>query len=558
MPPHDSKRSEPPPCSPDSPAKEDRTTKKVRLKDATDLSKASHEIDMDEAEGRSPLERQPSICTDSTPVQMGFPPLSYKDKLATGTTTESEEEFWIEEEEPEFEEGDVIVREGENGPVIELSKAFKKRLDKPWQSAVVVKLLGRPIGYKALKTKLQSMWKTEGLFRLIDMENDFYVVRFRSNADYIHALTEGPWTIFGHALCVQPWSPGFRETTGKVEQDVVWVRFPDLSLNRYHSRILKVMGNLIGKAVKVDYHTEKTQRGKFAKMAVVVDLTKPLKGTLNLEGETIKVGYEGLPHICYFCGRYGHNEVVCSEKKAGTTTADSPAPLTASSSGEGISPTHQASSAVPKKDLGHWMTVAPRQRRPNRKISDETSEEAAAQSMGNVFGMVSPHPSPLKPVFQAQPSTQPAHKQPKPRSSRPKPSNTPSPHTPKPNNTRPPLKDISNAYPTGPSKPSTRKPQPPSETSKQATKQPIPKPTPKGKEIPKAPNFVDHTVVSLGESQHMVLVVNHPTPTQPHHNSASSSTLLHPSQPTPRNPLTLLLPGSGQRMEQSIPSYHRP
>ncbi|KAK8601537.1 hypothetical protein V6N12_051367 [Hibiscus sabdariffa] len=32
--------------------------------------------------------------------------------------------------------------------------------------------------------------------------------------DYIDALTDGPWTIFGHYITVEPWSPRFRPFTG--------------------------------------------------------------------------------------------------------------------------------------------------------------------------------------------------------------------------------------------------------------------------------------------------------------------------------------------------------
>ncbi|KAJ4841711.1 hypothetical protein Tsubulata_042050 [Turnera subulata] len=63
----------------------------------------------------------------------------------------------------------------------------------------------------------------------------------------------------------------------------------------------------------LDDNTSNPSRAKFARVVVCLDLTKPLKGEVYLDGEPLKVGYEGLPDICYICGKPGHNIVVCPE-----------------------------------------------------------------------------------------------------------------------------------------------------------------------------------------------------------------------------------------------------
>lgn len=54
--------------------------------------------------------------------------------------------------------------------------------------------------------------------------------------------------------------------------------------------------------------------GKFARLAVIVDLTKPLTSKNMVDGEMIYVEYEGLPTICYHRGRYGHLLDSCPKK----------------------------------------------------------------------------------------------------------------------------------------------------------------------------------------------------------------------------------------------------
>ncbi|KAL4290587.1 hypothetical protein GQ457_14G001500 [Hibiscus cannabinus] len=52
-------------------------------------------------------------------------------------------------------------------------------------------------------------------------------------------------------------------------------------------------------------------------MAVVVDLDKPLRSSVLIDGRSQHIEYEGLPSICYGCGRYGHSKDVCSYAKSG-------------------------------------------------------------------------------------------------------------------------------------------------------------------------------------------------------------------------------------------------
>ena len=95
---------------------------------------------------------------------------------------------------------------GDDGtmPTIQFSKRIHDKLTKPWQNSVVVKLLGRNIGYKVLCNRLKVMWHMIQDFSLIDLENNYFLVRLHSPEDAVYALTEGPWVIFGHYLTVQP------------------------------------------------------------------------------------------------------------------------------------------------------------------------------------------------------------------------------------------------------------------------------------------------------------------------------------------------------------------
>ncbi|KAJ4823028.1 hypothetical protein Tsubulata_009238 [Turnera subulata] len=249
--------------------------------------------------------------TPPSDVDMETPRMSYREKLTMGSDDHHGNEQWEEDDESEYEDGDIVVYDEPGGTVVELSETFKSRLAKLWRLAVIVKLLGRPIGYRVLKDKIESMWRPKGAYKIVDLANNFYIVRFKTEGDFHHALFVGPWTILNHVLCVQPWTTDFRASKGTIDTAIVWVQFPDIPPNWYHSKILKTLGDLVGRTIKVDIQTSTSTLGKFSKVAVAIDLTKPVKGRLRLEGELIQVKYEGLSNVCFSCGRVSHTSTAC-------------------------------------------------------------------------------------------------------------------------------------------------------------------------------------------------------------------------------------------------------
>ncbi|KAI9108113.1 hypothetical protein K1719_020986 [Acacia pycnantha] len=121
--------------------------------------------------------------------------------------------------------------------------------------------------------------------------------------------------IYGAYLTVQPWSLEFDFNTPTISKVVVWVRIPGLSFRYYHKSALRAIGSLLGEVVKIDYSTESRGRGKYARIVVLIDLEQSLTPWIKVDGRTYGVQYEGLPYICFECGKYGHIKDKCKEGK---------------------------------------------------------------------------------------------------------------------------------------------------------------------------------------------------------------------------------------------------
>ncbi|CAN1149279.1 hypothetical protein LINPERHAP2_LOCUS16931, partial [Linum perenne] len=169
-------------------------------------------------------------------------------------------------------EKDIVSSISNDVRSLKLSKEFKEKLCQPWSNTVVIRLLGKSIGYSYLCNCLRSMWKPLGNMHMIDVDMDCFLVRFGADKDYLKALTGGPW----------------------------------MPIQLYHKEVLISLDNLVGKTIKIDYNTQSAERGKFARIAVEIDLSEALVPGIDLDGAWQRIEYENLPNLCFECGKVGH------------------------------------------------------------------------------------------------------------------------------------------------------------------------------------------------------------------------------------------------------------
>ncbi|KAH1128922.1 hypothetical protein J1N35_000300 [Gossypium stocksii] len=251
----------------------DRNTKKVRLKDSV--------VDEDTTMTRDP---------ESQPV------LSWKDKLLRGKSSESaldrsapnvgcENDF-------ELLKGDVNTTLIDGVSTITFSDRIKEILFREMELTVVVKLLGRNIGYNALYNRIMFLWKP-------------------NVEDYNRDLTQDPWVVYGQYLTVQPWTRHFSPSQPYPSVVLAWIHLPNLSGYLYKQKIIEAIGGLIGKVVKLDVQTDNQTRGRFACLDVYINLENSLIFQMIVDGAVQRVEYEALSMVCFAYGKYDHVKETC-------------------------------------------------------------------------------------------------------------------------------------------------------------------------------------------------------------------------------------------------------
>ncbi|XP_038687586.1 uncharacterized protein LOC119986972 [Tripterygium wilfordii] len=365
----------------------ERSNKKVKTgdngggADPTDTVMASRveETQRGEGGGQSPK----TSFRDKLMGRMGAGNLSHEEEY-DDSVSDDEEEAMEEEEETDC-------------PVIRVSKKEKRRLRSPWRQTLIIKILGRSIGYNFLLRKINNLWRPKAFMELVAIGNDYFLVKFASKDDYDYAKFEGPWMIMDHYLTVREWFPNFDPDQDSMERLLVWVRIPCLPIEYYDYDFLMRVGEKIGKPVKIDDATDSVSRGKFARLCVEVDLTKPLLAKFKLRRRVRRIEYEGIHLVCFKCGCYGHRQDTCLLATGPEVEAHDQRP---DKEDDNVHPVRKAVVIVNPEvtdDYGPWMLAKSRSRRVIRKqdgnpIKGEDRDVRKGNKSGNLQIWVDDNP----------------------------------------------------------------------------------------------------------------------------------------------------------------------
>lgn len=196
----------------------------------------------------------------------------------------------------------------------------------------------------------------------------------------------------GHYLTITKWKPNFKPVETAIHTTLVWIRFPTLPLEMFDDNSMLGIANVVGKAVRVDSHSVDRVKGKYARVCVELDLNATLVPNVLVWGKRQPVEYEGLPHICFSCGKHGHNQEHCRTHREDT----SPGP-------EQLAPrVPQEPTSAAAQPFGPWMLPAHVRRHQeqmkasmNRQsIPSEANRRLNAQIEHELRTAKDPRPSP--------------------------------------------------------------------------------------------------------------------------------------------------------------------
>lgn len=77
-------------------------------------------------------------------------------------------------------------------PKFKVDPMFMEQLSIPWRRSLVIKVLGKSVGYKALCSRVEQLWRLRGEITLLDLGKDYFLVKFDLQEDLDIVISGGP------------------------------------------------------------------------------------------------------------------------------------------------------------------------------------------------------------------------------------------------------------------------------------------------------------------------------------------------------------------------------
>lgn len=127
------------------------------------------------------------------------------------------------------------------------------------------------MGYAYLQNRLQNLWQLTEKINLIDLSEDYYLIKLTKTENYEKNPTPGSMV---HWTSVRIDSQ--METQIQSIFATIWIRLPKLPNEFYDLNILQKIENQIGTILKLDTVTMNATRGRHARLCILALISKPL------------------------------------------------------------------------------------------------------------------------------------------------------------------------------------------------------------------------------------------------------------------------------------------
>jgi len=166
-----------------------------------------------------------------------------------------------------------------------------------------------------LSTKLGKLWKTLAVWKMVPLRKGCYDFHFESAEDLRKIWAAGTINLKPGLLRLSQWTKDFKYLAQKQTHVSIWIRLVELPQEYWRERTLKEIASAVGTPIDIDGPTRNRTFGHYARILVVIDLSKRAYDEILVEREgfafKVEVQYERRSLFCHHCYSIGHNVSTC-------------------------------------------------------------------------------------------------------------------------------------------------------------------------------------------------------------------------------------------------------
>ncbi|KAL5823584.1 hypothetical protein ACOSQ3_021568 [Xanthoceras sorbifolium] len=205
-----------------------------------------------------------------------------------------------------------------DGPISQLDESLKRLGERKLELSLVGRFItNKLVNREAFCATISRIWRTTQEVDVETLQGNIYAFYFKNQMDRLFVLAERPWT-FDKALLVLE-EPRGKGDLGSMELNKIefWIQMHNAPLLCMTKDIGLFLGRKIGLVKEIDLGPSGDCVGKYIRVLVVVDITKPLRRCLKLDLDgtgkpsILLLRYERLPEYYFHCGQLGHTVREC-------------------------------------------------------------------------------------------------------------------------------------------------------------------------------------------------------------------------------------------------------
>lgn len=165
----------------------------------------------------------------------------------------------------------------------------------------------------AIMEVMKKAWKSKCGLEAREWSNNLFLFRFKDETELKWVIKSQPWHFEGHLFLIRLLEEKEQPSKILLTEAQLWARIYDAPVSCMNLPTAQAIAKKLGNLISVDSSLDLF--GKFIRVKVGVDVTRPLKRGVNVlvggEKLWLPVKYEALPTYCYNCGLLGHTFKYC-------------------------------------------------------------------------------------------------------------------------------------------------------------------------------------------------------------------------------------------------------
>ncbi|XP_040992702.1 uncharacterized protein LOC121239512 [Juglans microcarpa x Juglans regia] len=187
------------------------------------------------------------------------------------------------------------------------------------KSLIIFIVMEKSLNREALKLTMTKLWNPEGRIVFNEVGHNRFIIEFHKEVDIERVLKGIPWSFDKHLICVQDFDSSTPPTEINFTHEPFWIQLHGMPLAAMNIEGGESIGASVGEVITVDVDGEGIEWGKFLRIRLNMDITKPLaRGRLIRMDRTqrwIEFKNERLPLLCFQCRIVRHLDRNCAFTK---------------------------------------------------------------------------------------------------------------------------------------------------------------------------------------------------------------------------------------------------